>query len=185
MTLAACGSETAGQVDTTATYDAYGALFEPGLAVPAHAVLAEPDAFTGRAAIVDGAVAGDCADADCIASIAADGGRIDVFFTGDELDSLRAADGIAGRRIVAAGSIRAAEPRSTAERNSRSAQPDQGTAGDTASDRNDNVAAAPLHDDIMDENRTDADTAEANPAASAAPVLRLDATGIMIQKTRH
>lgn len=105
VAVAACSSDEPGSLDPTATYDAYGDPFEPAVAVPAPAVMAEPEAFVGRDVIVEG-TAGACPEPECLTTLApGPDGEIRIFMVPNDRDTLDVPRDITGRRIVVSGRL--------------------------------------------------------------------------------
>lgn len=158
LALAACGSDEPQSLDPTATYDVFGAAFEPGVAVPAPAVLAEPEAFIGRNVIIEGVAVDECPDPNCLTAIhPRTGGRISVFLAEDGRDAFEVPGEVTGRRIVVNGRLEGAADttRSSAEASSPGSIRDRGVSSATDS----------LQRQI-------------------GPAFRLHATGIMVEKVR-
>jgi hypothetical protein len=63
--LTACGLQSDGTVNPVATYEAYGHPFEPAFAVPAPAVVAEPNVYVGRSVMLEGVVRDECPPETC------------------------------------------------------------------------------------------------------------------------
>lgn len=108
VAIAACGSDEPETLDPTATYEVYGERFEPGMAIPAQAILAEPQAFLGRRVILDGLATNECPEPECLTAIAPGStGQIRVFLHPHEGDTLDVPHEITGRRIVVSGTLEA------------------------------------------------------------------------------
>ena len=106
VTVAACGSDEPGSLDPTATYEVYGDPFEPGVAVPAHAVMAEPEAFVGRNVIVEGTAGRACPEPACLTTLTpGPDGEIRIFMVPNDGDTLDVPRDVAGRRIVVSGRL--------------------------------------------------------------------------------
>lgn len=104
VAFAACESDEPQTLDPTVTYEVYGERFEPGVAVPAPAVLAEPHVYVGRKVILEGVALDGCGESECLTTIApGEGGRIHVFLSAENGADFDVPGDISGRRIVVNG----------------------------------------------------------------------------------
>ncbi len=157
--ISACGSDASKSLDPTATYDVYGVRFEPGVAVPAPAVFAEPEMYVGRKVIIEGMASGDCADPACLAILTSGGGgQISVLLSSEEGAAADVPAHVGGRRMVVSGTLEgdAASSQTT---------PEKSQAPNTSDHR------LPATSNTLQ--------------AEADSTFRLYATGFMIEKVRR
>ena len=109
ISTTACGQDEGRTVDSAATYDAYGSPVESAGAVPAHAVVAEPDVYLDRDLIVEGMTTNECDIPECWTTLdAGNDDRIQVIVARHDDGSFAfdVPSDVVGRRIIAAGTLR-------------------------------------------------------------------------------
>ena len=102
--LQACGGSSEKALDPSATYEVYGASFEPSAAIPAQALLAEAGPFDGRMVLLEGVLSDGCASDSCWMTLGAGAEkRIRIFLPAEE--SFPVPSSVAGRRAVLQGTL--------------------------------------------------------------------------------